>query len=920
MKMKLNKQFVKGVLGIILSILFVASQLSSSVYASNVNNGISIDHLADIDEDGDSESPCEFLRTTISNELGNVGQAQFDNGDGTEVCASVQVILMIDQSSSMRTRNDQNGLRFYGPLNMVDILGKNYLLAKTSGSSMNIPLKIDLSVIHIGREGQSEYNMPLTRIAPSTEEAWEEQKEEIFSYIAPPDLEGGYLDGTDFVYAFSEAEKALNDAPQENGCPQRIIVVITDGNPDTKGYPLTGNELDAHMAQVQNIIDRSFNGPNDKVYVTAFSSDDTYWEVSGPYWENISKDSEAESPRRAKIVTSRPEIGLRLADIVQANIGEQTVKINPGPIIVPPYVQLLRLTFYPPDPSDFMELRDPYGKIVDINRSDIEVDISGEGTAIQVLELKNPTPGTYEITTSANRDDVLITMQPVFIRTEVINPTSNLLQFSSALIQLDMIDSEGGEIPLYADERYQLKLKACFMAEDGAEYPVSLVPNQAGNSLTGNYTPIDAGLMDLYVQGVAMDDSGQTWEVLKGKAGTFYIDPVTVMMQEAVGEGGCEPFQYQPFTIPLTFINQSTNEKVILNLPITWDVQATASDGTQISKAIVKEDVQNPGSYLLEMTSDQVGEINISLGASAPDPVDGDLYEFYRETIPVGINDGQSFSAAIQSITPLASKASQFLPALFTNYPGSEQDRIAITARNFFFDKKKIDVFAQLTDTEEKSLISDNREIPGLRLQNIKTEEIIETGKWQNTADGKYHISFESPKPGVYRVLPTSDPAKCGVLTSIEPLAQYLILVPGFIEQLVTVVLVLGILFGIYVLISFLLNRYLNPLRGTMGIVNSDGRIRGWYHGIDGLEGKGMWAFKMLHPSDAGGVLKIKLQSWSRGKDRVKIVITMYDNLSTRKIVKKKYECDLNHWQDINLLGECRLTWSKSVEEIMRLA
>ena len=862
------------------------------------------------------ENSCEFLHSEIPERSeGDQFQEQYKPTENE--CGWVQIIVMIDQSSSMRVRNDPDGLRFYGPMNLVDILGKNYLLAKQSGSSSNIPLKIDFSVLHFGGDVPDEFMLDWVRIAPTNEAAWEEQKKEISEKISPDYLLKTNLPGgTNFIAAFEKAAEMAGEEPQVNGCPQRILLLLTDGNPDISGDMLVGSRLDSHMSAVRKIMENSFNGINDRLYVTAFQSDDHYWDNSGLYWQEISKDSKDAEPRHAKIVSSRPEIGLRLADIIQANLGELSVKIQPGPVVVPPYVQLLRLTFYPPDPTDFMELRDPGGKVVNSSRTDIAVEESGKGTAIQVIEVKNPTPGEYQIATSAKKDDVLITMQPIFIRTEVLSPTTNLLQFSSESLQLELIDSDGNNIPVYADERYQLKLNACIVDERGQEFPVSLI-STGGSNLVGSYVPMTSGKVSLYIQGTALDEKGETWEVLNGSAGIFYVDPVSVTVGDAVGQGGCQPFQYQIFEMPLNFINKNNDEKVPISLPITWKVNAVSSSGETISDAIVKEDPNDPDGYILEAKSNQAGSVNIKLEASAPNPVNGELVNFFDRSMTIPVLDGQQAEVDLTYFTPLAKPITKILPALFNRELKSEEGTLVLTGRILYFIKNTIEASAKLTDTETGKPILDDRELPGFRLQSTKSGEIFEGGKWQMSGEGQFISTFKAPKAGCYRIMTTGNPQVCGTSIAVTAPVKLVCFVPSVFEQILSTILTILSLAGFFVLISFLLNKFINPLKGFMGILDANNRLK-WYHDISGIKGKGLWGFKEFNPAEVGGTLRINNSSWARRKNELKVTIQTLDNFSNRKTIRKIYTRSIDRWQDIPLNGGCTLVWRQNPDDLSK--
>lgn len=856
--------------------------------------------LADIEKTNlkvEANKGCPWLHT-----IGESNKVSRYQAPASE-CDTIQIILLIDQSSSMSVRNDPNGLRFYGPMNMVDILGKNYLQAKRSGDSLDRPIKIDLAVLHFGGSVDPRY-LKWIRIAPADEQAWKDQKAEIDKLIKPDDLKLTTPSGTNFVTAFTKAEDLIAEQPQKDGCPKRLLIVLTDGNPDDGlGNPLRGKALTTHMNQVDKIVKRSFNGPQDQVFVTAFTSNDYYWEVSGGLWERITKDEMGLEPRKAKIVASLPEIGARLADIITSNLGDVIVKIHPGPVVVPPYVQQLRITFYPPDPSDAFEIYDPNNQILDPSRSDIQVTKSGQGTAVQVLEILNPPPGTYSIRTTAKSDNVLITMQPTFIRTDIVSPKSMTMeQFTSGRLQIKLLDSQGQEITFYNDPRYQLKVKAC-MVGDTDEVPVSLAPSGA-NLLEGGFTSMISGRVRLHLQAIALDEAGEEWKVLDGFAGTFFVDPVTVVTGEARGEGGCQPFQYQPFFIPLKFINSSTNNPVTISLPITWQTDVFSPSHQPITDVMVKENKESAGEYVLQVKTDEVGEVRAAISASAPNPADGTLTKFYTQNITVPVLDGVKTVAEIQGVEPLADAFSQWLPNFFKRFAGTPAGRMVLTGRPFFI-RQTLTMTARLFNEEAGTLMTGESELPGLRLQSLKNDKIYTSGSWQSLGEGKYVAKMTAPPLGCYRFMTTADPTLCGQMMQVSPPAEAVCMVMGIGEQIFWALVSAAAVAGLYFLVAFLLCRFVNPLRGILGIRNVENSTQ-WYKSI---EGRSCLNEKIPNPQACCHTKRVKVRAWMCRKNELNIIVQQVEDLRRGRLVTKKYSRNLNNWQDIRLSNGCRIIW-----------
>ncbi|MBN1551250.1 VWA domain-containing protein, partial [bacterium] len=318
---------------------------------------------------------------------------------GDQTCSQVQIVLLIDQSLSMRD-NDPNELRSYAPLHLVDVLARNYLMAEANQDPKVQPKRIDFAVIHFA--SMAEVLLDWTRIAPTDDAAWQTRRselKEVFEAYPNYDLIGN---GTNFVRAFEVAEDMFqNDETPVDGCPQRLVMVLTDGRPQIGENAWTNSQVEDHFLNISDITNTTFNIEGTDVYVTAIQNagDTFYWRDTKDFWKAITQDDPDYEIPRAEMVTSRSEIGGRMADIIKTTIGEGVVVLEPGPIVIPPYVDRMILDFYKTDTEDLMILEDSAGELTEA-RTDVEVHVYGQDSAIQTLEIIRPEPGVYQLSTT----------------------------------------------------------------------------------------------------------------------------------------------------------------------------------------------------------------------------------------------------------------------------------------------------------------------------------------------------------------------------------------------------------------------------------------------------------------------------------------------------------------------------------------
>ncbi|HSB03209.1 MAG TPA: vWA domain-containing protein, partial [Anaerolineales bacterium] len=321
-------------------------------------------------------------------------------GTPPEGCNKIQVIVMIDQSGSISV-NDPKRLRFSGAENLVKLLAYRYLEA---GESQTVAPTIQLSVLHFG-SSVLPYDPEWITIAPKSQEDWEAQFKDLKTKISPEGLRRG--EATNFIRPFEAARNLLEQAsPQDGqGCPRRLILLLTDGAP-AAAQVFRGPILKAHMDRVTKIAGEGMSGKGNFIYVTAFNViGDNYWAETRKYWEQITCPANADPPcsndlPRAKRENTANDVAIRMQNIIATHLGYQyqSFSLRAEPVILPvsAYVQSLRLSYYAPDPTAKFTMVDPDGKTVEPDGENVIFD--DQDPLVQVLSIKAPKPGNYEIT------------------------------------------------------------------------------------------------------------------------------------------------------------------------------------------------------------------------------------------------------------------------------------------------------------------------------------------------------------------------------------------------------------------------------------------------------------------------------------------------------------------------------------------
>lgn len=758
-----------------------------------------------------------------------------EGGDQSS-CSTIQVVLMIDQSGSMN-RNDPYGYRYEEPIHITNILATNYMNARTetSSSSLISPLKIQFAVIQFA--STAKITVDWMSISPSDDESWQDIQQRIVPHLSPDTGAKQKLfeeigNGTNFVNAFSALENLFNrtDAPVDS-CPKRLVLLLTDGSPDFGEEVLEEDQLKAHMKTVESMADLLLTGENDALYVTGLNvANDDYWINTKGYWDNVANNSPEYSPTRVEKVNIYAEIGTRMSDIIHTMMGDFTTKVEPGDLVVPPYLESYSLTFYKPDSANTIKLSDEKGLITEA-RDDVDVTIRGTEGAIQTITVHRPSPGIYKLATTAKSDDYIITQQMIFLNARLTQPASAMQQFNTGFVALELIDGEGNPLPKYENKKYDLHITSRVFTDSGDVWDLALT-HQDDGLLKGHFMPFAYGLHHVSMQAEVVDDANKSWVIFDESRNIFdfYVSEVAL---DADGfefisdraEDSCPLVQSTGFTALLPLINVDSGEAAVINQPVNWVVDAP--DGVEVN--IVGPDAQ--GTYTLDGISEVEGPQPIRISASVVDTKQ-------KEDIPLGeIVSTPYFKPSLQyDITIERSAINKSLKGLglilhrfWNDLRGKENSDLTVIGRQFFFRPQKVLVTAILKDSASQKPVDTMGIIPDVSLIPLEETGLEYSSQWVSKGEGEFTAVFEKLPFGDYVFSLPAENTSCTVVVSAQVginLDDRIQVAPGLSEYLL-------ILAGIFLLagliswaIKWLVCKVVNPIKGYGRFYNRDGSPR----------------------------------------------------------------------------------------------
>jgi hypothetical protein len=545
-----------------------------------------------------------------------------------DACRQVEIVFLVDQSGSMGglaagstvhpRPNDPLGLRFHGPIFAMRWLGNDFLVSR--GIPGRPRVTFHMAVVNFG--DSPEVALDWTTLAPKDAASWKRLAASLEQKLAPGPLATSNLGQTNFLEAFRQvADLFAQRGPQQDGCPRRAVVVLTDGEPsvDEDGFTIGG-----HMRSVEDLINRRLPPPGYRIYITGINDPDQpgSWNRMVSYWEAISQDDPNLAVRRTQLVVSPDQIGDRLNQILFELRGVPRPPRPPigRPFVVQPYLQEICFIFFKRDPAnEHLIVRDEFG-LFDTSRTDVEIEIIGYEEPIETLCVKLPLPGRWVLETTAERADVLINKFEIPTAGTLKSPTgTTALQYLRTTVEFQLVDSQGQPLPEYPDPRYQIQITATVSAA-GRMWPIS-VRREPQQTFIADFVPVEAGKHTLTVRGVSQDIEGKVVEVIAGEIGDFLVSPVT--LEQLSGPdgipGGCGPQQGLPLSIAYGFRGPD-GQSVVTDVPIRWDVSATANGQTWL---LPMQGPSATGVYSTTFTPEVSGLHELHVTATLIEPIGG---------------------------------------------------------------------------------------------------------------------------------------------------------------------------------------------------------------------------------------------------------------------------------------------------------
>lgn len=795
------------------------------------------------------------------------GQGGVPTTPTASMCKALHVVFVVDQSGSMFGFTDDDGdyhdptdpdkLRFAGPQNFVELLAnarwQNYADSE-----------ILVSAIYFGDEPET--HMAWQPIMPDS--ATDEQS--VIQGLAQ------FFASTNSSLGNTLPRRALESAsslfaglqPSQDGCPRRVIILITDGRP-ADGTP--SFNLTRYFSEMQGFARANLGPPDYQVYVIGVDVNNEYFDDLRNQWEAVAGD-----PSRVKKANTPAEMSTALTLIasdllfsLEGTGGGQLFSCVDGgtSFMVPPYVQQMTIQITKPEPENpsyHLDVLDPGGQ--DAVRLGNAV-LSGFDQPIEKLVISTPQPGFWQMQTMLPQEfqnTCLINYIAFQAVERVTQPRDgvHVPQYTAVDVEFQIVKTDGSPLPDYTDPNYDLTMDVTLGAPNGQGQLLTLGADP-GQTYRGRTVILYPGTNQLQVKASSYNPDGSRFLLFQTDDNPSGVKAISTIEVEAVGLALVTPppavhQQYQTFPFAIT-LGTATQIPVELELPVRIRVSLQKDSGQPTPLNVAEAN----GVYTVDVQTDEAGTFKLVYQAEIDTATGTDI---------LGPEEIGFTVSKIERLT-----------AQFT----SPTDMIATTLLGPWRPGKGIDVAVQLTDVNGQPLSpsdvidGDPTQIFRLVAQDGNNNDVsAQLELVQGDRAGLFRARSNTLGSGEYRIRiePIGQP-KDGYAWFGGPWEQT---VRGTLDpRFYAVVAGLGATaVALIALIAWFISLLNNPLSGRLVVyemvTDTDGRTRQKQQWVGTLPRRlNTTTFRRVKVGKGQMIQKLKVRSMKAKSDAAKIEIRM---------------------------------------------
>ncbi|MCD4785063.1 MAG: VWA domain-containing protein [Candidatus Eremiobacteraeota bacterium] len=329
-------------------------------------------------------------------------EASFNIKEFIKEDAPMDIILILDQSGSMRTTDPEN-TRIKASEYVI-----NNIAEKSTANSVH-----RIGIVEFGSEALPKNQVPLTEVS---------HKKGTRSAVKK--LKARNLGDTNFKSAFARAYKDLEKHDSFRGDRKIKVIVFTDGVPDDSRRL----NINAYFSEISNFLNKKFKGVAWDLYVVVCDRKGSVYKATGAKWKKIAGVSNIFHIRNvADLNSTFNQIVCRMFDIddsipavtLSQSKREENFEVQPYidrmefHILAAPGSRGLEVAVLKPDGKNLLQ------SLKTDKRTQVRKTTFTSGSIIVVT---NPAPGTWKYRLTKGRGKVDIYRNEMPIRFAVISP------------------------------------------------------------------------------------------------------------------------------------------------------------------------------------------------------------------------------------------------------------------------------------------------------------------------------------------------------------------------------------------------------------------------------------------------------------------------------------------------------------------
>ncbi len=454
----------------------------------------------------------------------------------------LDILFLVDQSGSMGGADFGSNVAPTDP-KLLRFESVQFALRTLSQYKSVVPADIDFQMAVINFGDVTEVTLDWTLIEGNSPE-WTQRMQELTQSLSVDQFGRRNLGNTNFIDAINTASNLFDSLPNDGKKRLKVIVITTDGAPCAPTRPewidsecATPSDMSTHMDTLELVVNQEF-ATDARLYVLGIDENNDFWQTYETTWNRIVdrrgtseriQTSDDISPAFLRILTELVKSfrGTSGSGGAESIIGQRvSIENREAHINVPPYYQTLRITLFKVDPSIDTQIQNPNGII--LTETSPNVNVIGKNESIEVWEISNPIPGTWNIFLNGEDDLLDVYLDLITVNHSITVPIDPQIMFLPVDIALQINGVNDQPLPVYTDPKYALQATLSVQTPSGNTETFDFnLQSGNNNQYIATYIPTEPGTHTVNIQAKTKDTNNTELLIIdQSNVATIDVNPV----------------------------------------------------------------------------------------------------------------------------------------------------------------------------------------------------------------------------------------------------------------------------------------------------------------------------------------------------------------------------------------------------------